>query len=109
MGQYSEFVYDNIGNQYRRKNLYLLEVAKLQKKIKEDNEKSFKTELDNLIKNKEKHPYNISLAKYNKDEKNFLDALNISRDIINSMIEMNARASSLALGDLFPSLVQDFS
>ena len=42
------------------------------------------------------------------DTKNFLDALNISRDIINSMIEMNARASSLALGDLFPSLVQDF-
>ena len=43
-----------------------------------------------------------------QDTKNFLDALNISRDIINSMIEMNARASSLALGDLFPSLVQDF-
>lgn len=42
------------------------------------------------------------------DTKNFLDALNISRDVINSMIEMNARASSLALGDLFPSLVQDF-
>ena len=43
-----------------------------------------------------------------KDTQNFLDALNISRDVINSMIEMNARASSLALGDLFPSLVQDF-
>ena len=43
-----------------------------------------------------------------QDTKNFLDALNISKDVINSMIEMNARASSLALGDLFPSLVQDF-
>jgi hypothetical protein len=40
-----------------------------------------------------------------KDTANFLDALNISRDLINSMIEMNARASSFALGDLIPSLV----
>jgi hypothetical protein len=43
------------------------------------------------------------------DTANFLDALNISRDLINSMIEMNARASSFALGDLIPSLVQDMS
>lgn len=46
----------------------------------------------------------------NKDDtKNFLDALNISREVINSMIEMNARQSSLALGDLMPMSVQDTS
>jgi hypothetical protein len=44
-----------------------------------------------------------------EDTKNFLDALNISRDVINSMIEMNARASSLALGNLMPSSIQDMS
>lgn len=46
----------------------------------------------------------------NKDDtKNFLDALNISREVINSMIEMNARQSSLALGDLMPMSIQDTS
>lgn len=46
----------------------------------------------------------------NKDDtKNFLDALNISREVINSMIEMNAKQSSLALGDLMPMSIQDTS
>lgn len=46
----------------------------------------------------------------NKDDtKNFLDALNLSKDIINSMIEMNAKQSSLALGDLVPTSIQDMS
>ena len=46
----------------------------------------------------------------NKDDtKNFLDALNVSREVINSMIEMNARQSSLALGDLMPMSIQDTS
>ena len=46
----------------------------------------------------------------NKDDtKNFLDALNLSKDIINSMIEMNAKQSSLALGNLAPTSIQDMS
>lgn len=43
------------------------------------------------------------------DTKNFLDALSISRDVLHSMIEMNAKQSSLALGDLYPSSIQDMS
>lgn len=46
----------------------------------------------------------------NKDDtKNFLDALNLSKDVINSMIEMNAKQSSLALGNLVPTSIQDMS
>ena len=46
----------------------------------------------------------------NKDDTaNFLDALNISRDVIHSIIEMNAKASSLAFGNLMPSSIQDMS
>ncbi|MGN1342661.1 MAG: hypothetical protein ACI4VL_05495 [Bacilli bacterium] len=46
----------------------------------------------------------------NKDDtKNFLDSLNLSKDIINSMIEMNAKQSSLALGNLVPTSIQDMS
>lgn len=43
------------------------------------------------------------------DTVNFLDALNISREIINSMIEMNARASSLGLGNMTASTIKDNS
>jgi hypothetical protein len=43
------------------------------------------------------------------DTANFLDALSISRDVIHSMIEMNARQSSLALGNLVPGTIQDMS
>lgn len=43
------------------------------------------------------------------DTENFLSALNVSRDIIHSIIEMNARQSSLALGNLVPSSIQDMS
>jgi hypothetical protein len=39
------------------------------------------------------------------DTRNFLEALNISKDMINSMIEMNAHASSLGLGSLSPGLL----
>ena len=41
------------------------------------------------------------------DTANFLEALNISRDVIHSMIEMNARASSLGLGDMVASSIKD--
>ena len=44
-----------------------------------------------------------------EDTANFLDALHISRDIINSMIEMNARQSSYALGGMTPGVLQDMS
>ena len=44
-----------------------------------------------------------------KDTSNFLDALNISKDIINSMIEMNARASSLGFGELSPSNIPEWN
>lgn len=43
------------------------------------------------------------------DTANFLDALTISRDLVNSMIEMNAKQSSFALGDLVPNTIQDLS
>jgi hypothetical protein len=41
------------------------------------------------------------------DTANFLDALNISREVINSMIEMNARQSSMGFGNLTPTTLKD--
>ena len=41
------------------------------------------------------------------DTANFLDALNISRELINSMIELNAKQSSMGFGDLAPASFKD--
>ena len=43
------------------------------------------------------------------DTTNFLDALKISKEVIHSMIEMNARASSMALGDLMPNNIPEWN
>jgi hypothetical protein len=40
------------------------------------------------------------------DTSNFLEALNVSRSLI-EMIEMNARASSFGLGDMHAATIQD--
>ena len=63
------YLYDHLDREYDRKNLYLLEVAKLQDQIEsaEGNEKvELKKKLNELIKNKTNHPYNKSLAEYKK-------------------------------------------
>lgn len=69
MFKYDEFLYDDIGNRYERKDLYILEIAKLNEKIHEGDK------LKELIKNKDKHPYNIKLKEYRKKEKEFLSRL----------------------------------
>ena len=62
----------------KRKNLYLLEIDKLEEKIKQAepaDKKSLLKELKNLKKNKDKHPYNIKLKKFHEEEKVFLSKL----------------------------------
>ena len=72
------YLYDHLDREYDRKNLYLLEVAKLQDQIEsaEGNEKvELKKKLNELVKNKTNHPYNKSLAEYKNKEKLFLQEL----------------------------------
>ncbi|WP_350342907.1 sugar ABC transporter permease [Proteinivorax tanatarense] len=78
MANHKEFLYDDIGNEYKRKNLYLLDVALLQKKVKDsegETKKKLKDQLDSLIKNKDKHPYIIDLEEFKLKEKEFLQNL----------------------------------
>lgn len=74
--KYDEFLYDEIGNKYERKDLYLLELAKLYRKL-EDSKKKYeiKEEIRKLKKNKDKHEYNIRLKSYKEKEKEFLKKL----------------------------------
>ncbi len=79
MGKYNEFLYDDIGNEYTRKNLYLLELAKLQNELKTanaDKKSRINNSIKEHIKNKKNHPYNLELSSYKSKEKNFLTTLN---------------------------------
>lgn len=78
MSKYNEYLYDSINNEHERKNLYLLDIVRLEKKIiKADKEgkKDLRKELSQLRKNGKSHPYNIKLNDYIKKEKDFLKKL----------------------------------
>lgn len=92
LGVYNESIYDEIGNKYDRKNLYLLDLAEIQKKLAQANnneKKILKRDLENLIKNKDKHPYNINLMEYKNSEKLFLDDLRIKRKTFINNLDKN--------------------
>ena len=78
MISYNRFLYDEIGNEYERKNLYLLEIADLNEKMEEadpESKRKLELQLKKLIETRKTHPYNIELNKYKKEEKVFLKSL----------------------------------
>ncbi len=89
LAKFNEFLYDDIGNEYQRKNLYLLEVAQLQKRIEDEDKfsrESLKAQLKDLIKRKTEHPYNIQLKEFQLKEKEFLKKLsNQKKSLLSSM------------------------
>ena len=78
MAKYSKVLYDYIGREYERKNLYLKEVALLQDKIahaSQSEKQTLKNQLKELISKKDSHPYLLKLKEYEKLEKKFLEEL----------------------------------
>jgi len=73
LARYNEFLYDDIGNPYERKNLFLKEVAILEQRIEDgDGDVSaLKSELKALTSNKKNHPYIKKLNDYFNEEKEF--------------------------------------
>ena len=107
MGKYNEFLYDDIGNEYTRKNQYLLELAKHQSALKSlsasEKEKTIKA-INVLTHNKKNHPYNVELSAYIKAERNFLNTLNAKAKVFKTTLDINldTRLKSLKK-DLFLS------
>jgi len=79
LGKYNVLLVDSIGNTYERKNKYLLELALLDEKIKEEKDKKIRNELKKqrkeIKRNKNKHEYIVSLKDFERKEKDFLKAL----------------------------------
>lgn len=79
MGKYNEFLYDDIGNEYSRKHLYLQELARHQNTLKSvsasEKEKVIKS-INVLTSNRKNHPYHIELESFKKAERNFKVTLN---------------------------------
>lgn len=97
---YNKFLYNQIGHEYNRKNIYLLQIAELEEKIKQakNGEKSIlKKELKSLVKNKNTHPYNIRLREYESYEKKFLKELKIKEDLFKSNLDKNLSIKLKAL------------
>nr|WP_300005606.1 ABC transporter permease subunit [Tissierella sp.] len=76
----------------KRKNLYLLDIDRLQGRIKDADgaeKKALQKELEILKKNKDKHPYNIKLKKYEDQEKVFLAKLKEKEGVYLNSLEEN--------------------
>ncbi len=79
MAKYNKFLYDYIGREHQRKNLYLKEVALMEDQISAANsgeKENLKNQLKELISNKSQHPYNKELAAYENKEKEFIKVKN---------------------------------
>lgn len=88
--KYNEFLYDDIGNEYTRKNQYILELAKNQASLSSmsasEKEKVIKA-INVLTHNRKNHPYNIALGDYKQEERNFLLTLNAKAKQYKSELE----------------------
>lgn len=83
MAQYNEFLYDDIGNAYERKNVYIKELITLQDAIDREGDQvkrdNLKAEQKNLIKHKKEHTYQRELAAYKTAEKSFKAQLKLEK------------------------------
>lgn len=92
MGKYNEFLYDDIGNEYTRKNKYLLELSQHQSALRSvsasEKDKVLKA-INVLVHNKKNHPYNVALSTFKKDERNFITTLNAKSKVYLSELDPN--------------------
>lgn len=79
MATYNLYLKDNIGNEYKRKNKYLLDLARLDEKIRQETDdakrKALQKDRKSLVANKKSHPHNIRLAEFRRKEDEFLNSI----------------------------------
>ena len=83
MAKYKKVLYDYIGREYDRKNLYLKEVSTLEEKIQnagKGEKTALKNQLKELISKKNNHPYILKLKAFENEEKSFLEEQKVSTE-----------------------------
>jgi len=81
LAKYNKVLYDYIGREYDRKNLYLKEVATLEEKIQnadQGEKEALKNQLKELISKKNMHPYILKLKDFENERKSFLEEQKLS-------------------------------
>lgn len=77
MGKFNRYLYDEIGREYKRKNLYLAELAEIDELLQ--NRDKSKTHLRKkrreLITGRDKHPYIVQLKELSRSEREFKNRL----------------------------------
>lgn len=80
-----KLLYDDMGNSYRRKNLYLKELY--------ESKTTDKKRYEKLKRNKDKHPYIIELKKYEEEKRKFEE--NLKRDLAKEHFSANTKLKKL--------------
>ena len=83
MAKYKKVLYDYIGREYDRKNLYLKEVSTLEENIQnagKGEKEALKNQLKELISKKNNHPYILKLKAFENEEKSFLEEQKVSTE-----------------------------
>lgn len=81
MAKYNKVLYDYIGREYDRKNIYLKEVATLEEKIQNagsGEKETLKNQLKELISSKNTHPYILKLKDFENERKSFYEEQKLS-------------------------------
>ncbi len=106
MAKYNKFLYDYIGREYQRKNLYLKEVALLEDHISTANsgeKENLKNQLKELISSKSQHPYNQALTSYEEKEKEFTTK---KKDLVKTYMESLDKKLSKEVKNLSENLYE---
>lgn len=81
MAKYNKVLYDYIGREYDRKNLYLKEVATLEENIQNagpGEKETLRNQLKELISKKNTHPYILKLKDFENERKSFFEEQKLS-------------------------------
>ncbi len=90
MRKYNRYLVDEIGNTYERKNQYLLEIATLQEEMEKargEEKKALKEKVQELLKNKSKHPYHQAYQAYEEAKALFWKGLKKEGNAYESTLE----------------------
>lgn len=79
MKKINEVLYDDIGNIYERKNLYLKQLAQLYDEYDRTKDKKILKDIRKAIKNKNNHPYIIKLDSFVSKQKEFNKSIQLKK------------------------------